>query len=151
MRSLPSTITGQAFATETGEQRYALDISAGGHHLKADEPKDAGGADTGPSPYDLLLASLGACTTITLRMYADRKQWNVTNIQVRLSHQKIHASDCAECQHKEGKIDHITRVIEIEGELSSEQRTRMLEIANKCPVHQTLTSATHITSMLAHS
>jgi len=99
-----------------------------------------GGTNRGPSPYDYLTAALGACTSITLRMYADRKKWPVEGITVRLDHQKIHATDCGVCESSIGKIDHITREIELAGPLDAEQKQRLLEIADKCPVHRTLHS-----------
>ncbi len=103
--------------------------------------------DTGPGPYDLLLAALGACTSMTVRLYADRKQWPLKRIMVRLKHGRIYAKDCAECETKEGMIDHIDRVITFEGELDAEQRKRLMEIADKCPVHHTLTSEVEIQSV----
>jgi len=119
---------------------FAQEIFAGSHRLSADEPRDAGGTNTGPSPYDLLLAALGSCTSMTVAMYARRKGWPLQQVTVRLRHSKIYASDCAECETKEGKIDRIERDIQFEGALTTEQRSRLLEIANRCPVHRTLTS-----------
>jgi uncharacterized OsmC-like protein len=119
---------------------FAQEILAGPHRMTADEPASAGGTDTGPSPYDLLLASLGACTSITVGMYARRKGWPLEEVTVNLRHSKIHASDCAECETKEGILDHIERDIHFSGRLTAEQRSKLLEIANKCPVHRTLTS-----------
>jgi uncharacterized OsmC-like protein/alpha/beta superfamily hydrolase len=124
----------------TGMEHYRTEIMAGGHGLYADEPVAAGGTDQGPSPYDLLLAGLGSCTTITLRMYADRKEWPLEEIIVHLNHNKIHARDCATCEQKEGKLDRIQREVELIGNLTPEQRQRLLEIADKCPVHRTLHS-----------
>ena len=123
-------------------------IAAGGHLLIADEPHALGGTDTGPSPYDLLLSALGACTSMTLSMYARRKQWPLKSVTVRLRHSKIHATDCAECDTKEGKLDRIERDVELEGELSDEQRARLLDIANRCPVHRTLVSEINIRTQL---
>lgn len=128
--------------------RYRTELYAGAHALVADEPRDVGGTDSGPSPYGYLCAALGACTTITLRMYADRKQWPLEGVRVRLTHDKIHASDCAECETKQGKIDRFTRSIELQGTLSAEQRQRLLEIADKCPVHRTLESEVRIETSL---
>ncbi|HKS94415.1 MAG TPA: alpha/beta fold hydrolase [Gammaproteobacteria bacterium] len=128
--------------------RYRTEIYAGAHALVADEPRDVGGTDSGPSPYGYLCAALGACTTITLRMYADRKQWPLEGVRVRLTHDKIHASDCAECETKQGKIDRFTRSIELQGALSAEQRQRLMEIADKCPVHRTLESEVRIETSL---
>jgi putative redox protein len=115
-------------------------LSNGRHELIADEPRDVGGDDAGPGPYDLLLMSLGACTSMTLRLYARRKGWPLEAVRVRLKHDRIHAKDCLDCETKEGQIDRIDRAIEIVGPLSDEQRSRLLEIADKCPVHKTLTS-----------
>ncbi|MCB9759868.1 MAG: OsmC family protein [Alphaproteobacteria bacterium] len=122
----------------TGESGYTSQLRAGRHRLIADEPRSVGGADEGPSPYDLLLAALGACTGMTLRMYADRKEWPLEAVTVRLSHEKIHAKDCAECETTSGRVDHITRTLVLEGPLDDTQRARLLEIADRCPVHRTL-------------
>lgn len=127
---------------------YAQKITARRHQLTADEPVELGGADTGPSPYELLMAGLGACTSMTVRMYADRKGMPLEGVRVRLRHGKIHALDCARCETKEGKIDRIERVVEVLGPLTPEQRARLLEIADKCPVHRTLTSEIEILTRL---
>lgn len=119
---------------------FAQVIHAGRHRLAADEPASAGGTDTGPSPYDLLLAALGACTSITVGMYARRKAWPLDEVTVHLRHSKIHAADCAECETKEGMLDRIELDIHFNGSLTGEQRSKLLEIADKCPVHRTLTS-----------
>lgn len=119
---------------------YAQEILVGSHRLTADEPIAAGGTDTGPSPYDLLLAALGACTSITLAMYARRKGWPLQGVTVGLRHTKIHASDCTDCETKEGMLDRIERIVELAGPLTAEQRARLMEIADKCPVHRTLKS-----------
>jgi uncharacterized OsmC-like protein/alpha/beta superfamily hydrolase len=132
-----------------GLSRLAQEILVGRHRLAADEPASAGGSDTGPNPYDLLLAALGACTSMTLRLYADHKQWPLEGTTVHLSHAKIHAADCADCETKEGKIDRIEREIELRGPLDTAQRQRLLEIAEKCPVHRTLHSEIKIVSRLA--
>ncbi len=126
--------------TESGARPYGQRITAGGHQLIADEPAAAGGADSGPTPYDLLLAGLGACTAITVRMYADRKGWPLRQTTVRLRHRRIHARDCASCETRTGQLDQIDRELQFEGELTDEQRARLLDIAERCPVHRTLHS-----------
>jgi putative redox protein len=124
--------------TTRTEDEYRTEIRAGRHSLVADEPEDVGGTDAGPTPYDYLLAALGSCTGMTLRMYADRKGWPLEEATVRLSHEKIHADDCDHCDQADGKVDRIEREIDVQGDLTSDQRQRLLEIANKCPVHRTL-------------
>jgi len=124
------------------------DIEAGDHHLVSDEPVDLGGTDAGPTPYDLLTAALGSCTAITLQMYARQKGWPLDAVEVRLSHAKIHARDCADCETREGKIDRIDREIVLQGALDAAQRARLLEIADRCPVHRTLTSEIKISTRL---
>jgi putative redox protein len=125
------------------------EIIAGRHHLTADEPVAVGGMDTGPNPYDLLLAALGTCTSMTVEMYARRKNWPLERIVVRLRHSKIHAEDCAECETWEGILDHIDRELEFMGPLTAEQRSKLLEIAENCPVHRTLKSEVNIRSWLS--
>jgi putative redox protein len=133
---------------ETRTGRFVNALKDGRHLLTADEPAAVGGSDAGPGPYELLLMSLGACTSMTLRMYAELKKLPLERVRVKLSHRKIHAQDCAECATKEGKLDEITREITLEGPLTAEQRARLLEIADKCPVHRTLTSEIRIRSSL---
>jgi uncharacterized OsmC-like protein len=128
---------------------FAQEMEVGGHRLRADEPVALGGTDTGPTPYDLLLSALGACTSMTVSMYARRKQWPLESVTVSLRHSKIHAIDCEECETREGKLDHIDRAIALHGALDEPQREKLLEIANKCPVHQTLRSEIDIRSRLA--
>lgn len=125
---------------ETGASKFQQIISVGKHRLIADEPSEAGGDDTGPGPYDFLLAGLGACTSMTLRLYADRKSIPLERTTVTLKHSRIYAKDCETCETKEGMISRIDRVIEMDGKLDDEQRGKLLEIADKCPVHRTLTS-----------
>lgn len=134
---------------ETRASKFQQTITAGPHQMLADEPVAAGGQDTGPGPYDFVLAGLGACTSITMRMYADRKSLPLDRITVTLKHSKIHAEDCAECETREGMLDQIDRVIAIEGALDSDQRKRLMEIADKCPVHRTLTSEIRIVTKAA--
>jgi putative redox protein len=133
---------------ETREGKLTQEIRVGKHRLRADEPLDAGGADTGPSPYDLLLSALGACTSMTIRLYADLKQLPLEKVTVRLKHDRVHAQDCAECETKEGRIARIDREIELTGGLDEAQRAKLLEIANKCPVHRTLQSEIWIPTRL---
>jgi putative redox protein len=119
---------------------FTNEVTLGRHRLIADEPTHVGGADKGPIPYDLLLASLGACKSMTLRMYANRKKWPLEGIEVRLDHEKIHARDCESCETESGRLDRITTTLALEGPLDAEQRARLLEISERCPVHRTLTS-----------
>ena len=130
------------------QEGYRTDIAASGHHLVADEPKSVGGTDQGPTPYDLLAAALGSCSTITLRMYADRKDWPLDEAIVRLEHRKVHAEDCERCETDEGKVDRFKREIELRGDLDDGQRQRLLEIADRCPVHRTLNGEIDIVSTL---
>ena len=125
----------------------AQEIIVGPHRLAADEPLPAG-TDTGATPYQLLSAALGACTSITLTAYAQRKGWPLESVTVVLTHGKIHAKDCADCETTEGKVDRIERAIELGGPLTGEQRERLLEIAQKCPVHRTLRSEINIQTRL---
>lgn len=127
---------------------YRTRIIAGRHRFVADEPERVGGGDEGPNPYDLLLAGLGACTAMTLRMYADRKEWPLEETRVELEHARVHADDCDDCETKEGKVDVIERRLSISGDLSDEQRQRLVEIADRCPVSRTLTSETKIRDTL---
>lgn len=145
----PGAEEGEVVVAESGENPFAQVIAAGIHSLRADEPKSVGGGNTGPTPYDLLLSGLGACTSMTLRMYAERKKWPLERVVVRLEHEKIHAGDCAECETKEGKLDSIVRTIELEGDLDDEQRARLREIADKCPVHRTLESEVKVETVSA--
>src|ERR1700680_512179 len=125
-------------------------ISVGPHHWLADEPKRAGGSDAGPDPYELLLSALGSCTNMTLRMYADRKKWPLKEIRVALTHSKNYAKDCVNCEQPAAILDRIERRITLIGELSAEQRQRLLEIANLCPVHKSLTSRIDIQTELVN-
>lgn len=129
---------------ETRKSKFNQIITVGPHHLVADEPVAAGGADAGPGPYDLLLAGLGACTSMTMRLYADRKSLPLERVTVTLKHSKIHAKDCEECETRESMLDQIERDITMDGVLDAEQRKKLMEIADKCPVHRTLTSEIRI-------
>jgi uncharacterized OsmC-like protein/pimeloyl-ACP methyl ester carboxylesterase len=129
---------------ETRNSKFQQTVSIGPHQMLADEPVAAGGEDSGPGPYDYLLAGLGACTSMTMRMYADRKSLPLERVTVTLKHSKIYAEDCAECETKAGMLDQIDRTIAMEGTLDADQRQRLMEIADKCPVHRTLTSEIRI-------
>jgi len=135
--------------TETGKGKFQQSVAVGPHRFLGDEPVAAGGLDTGPSPYDLLTAALGTCTAMTIRLYADLKALPLAGVSVALTHEKIHAADCADCETKDGKIDRIDRTITLEGPLDDAQRARLMQIADKCPVHRTLTSEVEIRTALA--
>jgi uncharacterized OsmC-like protein/alpha/beta superfamily hydrolase len=143
-QAMPDTEPGTVMVRETRRGQFQQEVTVGSHRFLADEPVSAGGMDSGPGPYDLLLAGLGACTSMTLRLYADRKKVPLDQTVVRLRHNKIHATDCAECETKEGMIDRIERVITLMGDLDADQRKRLMEIADKCPVHRTLESEINI-------
>lgn len=141
---------GEVLVSENELGKFAQIVSVSDTHtLLADEPKSIGGDDSGPTPYGLLLSGLGACTTMTIRMYADRKKIPLEHVSVKLNHAKIHASDCELCETESGKIDRIDRVVTLTGNLTDEQRQKLLEIADKCPVHRTLHSEVEITTGLA--
>lgn len=133
---------------QTDVQGFVCSVRAGRHTQVADEPRAVGGGDLGPSPYDYLLASLGACTAMTLRMYARRKQLPLDSVSVQLKHRRIHAEDCADCEDDGGQMTELSREIRLVGDLSDEQRKRLLEIADKCPVHRTLTERIRVVSTL---
>ena len=135
---------GTVIVRETRQGRFQQEVVAGAHRFLADEPQAIGGFDSGPGPYDLLLAGLGACTSMTLRLYAERKTLPLDQVTVRLSHSRIHAADCEQCETKEGMLDRIDRTITLKGDLDADARARLLEIADKCPVHRTLTSEVDI-------
>ncbi len=135
---------GLVLVRETHGGKFQQEILSGPHRMLADEPVKQGGLDSGPGPYDFLLAGLGACTSMTVRLYADFKKIPLENVSVRLSHGKIHAKDCETCDAKVATVDHIERAITLEGPLDADQRKRLMEIADKCPVHKTLESKVDI-------
>jgi len=139
---------GSVAVRERSSGRFIQELAAGRHRLTADEPTDHGGDDSGPTPYDLLLWGLGACTAMTLRIYAERKGWPLDRVEVRLRHEKIHARDCADCETREGRIDRIDRRLTLLGPLDAKQREKLLEISDKCPVHRTLTGEIKIDTEL---
>ena len=123
---------------------FLQEVESGRHRFTVDEPVSMGGTDTAATPYDLVLAALGSCTSMTIALYARRKRIPLENVTVSLWHSKIHARDCAECDTREGRIDRIDIAIELKGSLTEEQRARLLEIAKMCPVHRTLTSEINV-------
>jgi uncharacterized OsmC-like protein/alpha/beta superfamily hydrolase len=138
-QAAPEPAAGVVRVRETGHGRYQQEIAVDGHRLLADEPASVGGDGTGPSPYDYLSAALGACTTMTLRMYAEHKQLDLPRVSVDVSHGKLHAKDCKDCgEGREGRIDRFERVLSVDGDVSEQLRGKLLEIAGKCPVHKTL-------------
>ena len=147
---IPSHDSGEGEVIVRGNATgVAQEIASGRHRLAADEPVAAGGTNTGLTPYDLLLAALGSCTSMTVSLYARRKKWPLESVTVRMRHSRVHATDCAECETKDGHIDRIDREIEVTGDLSEEQRRRLVEIAEKCPVHRTLKSEIMIRTRIA--
>src|ERR1700732_2991312 len=143
---IPSEMPTDSGVTVRGPRmgRFQQEITAGRHRILADEPVEAGGLDSGLNPYGLLLAGLGACTSMTLRLYAERKDLRLDRVTVRLEHSRIHAADCENCETQEGMLDRIDRAITLAGDLTQEERQRLLQIADKCPVHRTLTSEVEI-------
>ena len=127
---------------------FVQEITAGAHRLRSDEPTSVGGTDTGATPYDLLLAALGSCTSMTIAMYARRKKWPLERVTVRLRHSRIHAEDCAACETQNAQLTVIDREIALEGSLDEDQRARLLAIANRCPVHLTLSARMDIRTTL---
>jgi putative redox protein len=125
------------------------EITAGALHWVADEPTSVGGTGAGPTPYDFLLGALGACTSMTLRLYADRRKWPLQGVTVRLRHQRIHREDCVNCEEKEAYIEKVERTLELAGPLTEEQRGRLLDIAERCPVHRTLQRQMQVHTTLA--
>ncbi len=138
--NLPTAKKDTVVVGETGDGKFTnVVVTGSGHIISADEPESVGGDNSGPTPYDFLLAALGACKSMTMRMYANHKGFKLDRAEVRLSHSKIHAEDCAECETKKGKVDHIETEINITGDLTEEERQKIFEIAEKCPVHKTIT------------
>ena len=128
---------------------FRTEVQIAGHRMVVDEPTAVGGTDDGPTPYEMLLAGLGACTAMTLRIYADRRNWPLERANVTLQHRKVHAQDCVDCDKKATKMDVVDRVITLEGALTEEQRAKLLEIAERCPVHQTLQSKIQVNTRFA--
>jgi putative redox protein len=122
--------------------KFQQRLTSGKHTWVSDEPTEVGGTDLGPDPYALLLGALGACTSMTIRLYAQKKGWPVPHVEIELEHQRVHAKDCEECESDEGYVDRVERRILLEGELTDEQRARLMEIARRCPVHKTFHSET---------
>ena len=139
----------RSVVVEAGRLPYAQNISVGSHLLQGDEPVSAGGSDVGPNPYELLLAALGSCTSMTVRMYADRRQWPLEGVHIELSYARVHAEDCTACDLELKLVDGIEMELSLFGKLSESQRQRLREIANKCPVHRTLESPIPIRARLA--
>lgn len=131
-----------------GAEALLADVQAGRHTFVLDEPENVGGHDRGPTPYDLLLSALGACTAITLRLYANQKKWPLTGIEVRLRHRRVHATDCQACESADARLDEIHKDLCLLGELSEEQRQRLEQISTKCPVQKTLLAGIRISTTL---
>jgi putative redox protein len=144
----PDVAPGEVLVTER-DKTFLRGLYSANHQLNADEPMSAGGSDMGPSPYELLLMSLGACTSMTLRLYANHKRWPLDDVSITLSHNRVHADDCADCADAPRQIERIRRVVTLQGDLTTEQRRRLLEIADRCPVHQTLEIDLQIDTVLA--
>lgn len=140
--------TPQTVLVCVGADALLTDVQAGRHTFLLDEPLAVGGQDLGPTPYDMLLSALGACTAITLRLYANRKQWPLAAVEVRLRHQRVHLTDCAACEQPDQTLDHVQKDLRLLGPLTDEQRQRLLEMSKKCPVQKTLSAALHITTNL---
>lgn len=139
MSEVPGTVV-----VRGGAQGFTQEVSAGRHHLVADEPVDVGGSDRGPGPYELVLAGLGSCMSMTLALYARRKSFPLRDVVIRLSHSRVHETDCENCLVEDVRLDHVAVRLELTGNLSQEQRAKLLEIAHKCPVHRTLSSGINI-------
>jgi putative redox protein len=135
-------------SVDAGPSRYIQNISVGPHAFPADEPVEVGGNDAGPNLYELLMAALGACASITVRMYTERKLWPLQGVHLGLSYSRVDAEDCTECDTEVRMVDQMEMEISFIGDLSEDQRTRLMEIANKCPVHRTLSSQVQIRSRI---
>lgn len=144
MSGTETVIVSQA---EQGQYTNSI-ITSSGHNMTADEPLSVGGLDLGPSPYDFLLSALGSCKSMTMRMYASRKGFKLDHVEVKLSHSKIHAEDCENCETKKGLVDHIQTDISLKGDLTDEERQKIFDIAARCPVHRTITHEIIIESSL---
>jgi putative redox protein len=140
----PSSYDDPTVTAVTGAAGFRTVVHTRGFSFVADEPASAGGTEQGPTPYDLLAAALAACTGMTLRMYADRKGWPLGEVTVRVAHDRVHAEDCATCETEEGHVDRLTRRIALSGPLTDEQRTRLLQIADRCPVHRSIHAEIHV-------
>jgi putative redox protein len=148
-RSMTNNLTLEGVVVVRGAaDGFVQEIAAGSHQFRSDEPTSVGGSNTGPTPYDLLLAALGSCTSMTVSMYARRKQWPLERVTVHLRHSRVHAEDCAACETQDAKLTVIERDIQLDGPLGQDQRARLLAIANRCPVHLTLTSRIDIRTRL---
>lgn len=128
----------------TGATKYLTDIAVGAHKVQADEPLNVGGGDAAPNPYELLLGALGACTAITVQMYAERHRWPLEKVHVQLSHAKAHAQDCANCSAPSARLDRVELEIELQGNLTPEQRRKLMDVADHCPLHRTLVAGLEV-------
>lgn len=145
----PDLPTGEVIVSSQPGAPFTQLLRAGKHHLVADEPIDVGGGDAGPNPYDYLLMALGSCTSMTLRLYADRKGWPLEGVVVSLRHERVHVRDCVDCETGTTTMERINLNLVLHGALDEEQQARLLEIANKCPVHRTLTGKMQIVTSIA--
>jgi putative redox protein len=147
----PSAFETEGVTARIGPAGLRVTAEARGHTLTIDEPAAAGGTEAGPTPYDLLAAALGACTAMTLRLYATRKGWPLEGVEVRLDHGRVHAEDCAACPDHEVGMDQLTREVVLHGPLTDAQRARLVEMADRCPVHRTLERGLKVRTRLAEA